>query len=74
MEPYKDVAPEKLRAEREAVSWQQEYNNNYATFLNNAGWTVDRLLTSAELRREYLAGTPLPELPDTLAFIATATR
>jgi hypothetical protein len=36
VEPYKDVAPEKLRAEREAVSRQQEYNNNYATFLNNA--------------------------------------
>jgi methyltransferase (TIGR00027 family) len=44
------------------------------TFLNNAGWTLDRLLTSAELRDEYLAGTPMPEFPGTLAFIATATR
>ena len=45
-----------------------------AAFLDDTGWTIDRLLTSAELREEYLAGTPLPELPDTLAFIATATR
>ena len=36
VEPYKDVAPEKLRAEREAISRQQEYNDNYGSFLNNA--------------------------------------
>ena len=34
--PYKDVPPEKLSAEREAMRMQQEYNNNYGTFLNNA--------------------------------------
>jgi hypothetical protein len=34
--PFRDVAPEKLAAEREAMSQQQEYNRNYGEFLNNA--------------------------------------
>ncbi len=34
--PYRDVAPEKLAAEREAMEKQNEYNQNYADFLNNA--------------------------------------
>jgi hypothetical protein len=45
IEPFRDVAPEKLRAEREAMSQQQEYNDNYATFLNNAVFpAVDMLV------------------------------
>ncbi len=34
--PFKDVPPEKLSAEREAMARQQEYNRNYVEFLNNA--------------------------------------
>src|SRR5439155_4707459 len=34
--PFRDVAPEKLAAEREAMAQQQEYNRNYAEFLNQA--------------------------------------
>src|SRR2546423_1510864 len=34
--PFKDVAPEKLAAEREAMASQQEFNRNYAEFLNHA--------------------------------------
>lgn len=34
--PFTDVPPEKLLAEREAVERQQEYNRNYAEFLNGA--------------------------------------
>lgn len=34
--PYRDVVPEKLAAEREAVRRQQEFNENYASFLNQA--------------------------------------
>ena len=34
--PFIDVPPEKLAAEREAMSRQQEYNHNYAQFLNEA--------------------------------------
>jgi hypothetical protein len=36
VEPFRDVAPEKLAAEREAMHRQQQYNRNYADFLNNA--------------------------------------
>jgi hypothetical protein len=36
VQPFKDVAPEKLAAEREAMACQQEYNTNYAEFLNGA--------------------------------------
>ena len=43
--PFKDVPQEKLAAEREAISRQQEYNENYATFLNNAVFpAVDSLV------------------------------
>src|SRR5215213_6001337 len=31
--PFRDVLPEKLVAEREAMERQQEYNRNYADFL-----------------------------------------
>ena len=34
--PFADVPPEKLAAEREAIEQQQEYNRNYAAFLDNA--------------------------------------
>lgn len=34
--PYRDVPPEKLVAEQEAMQKQQEYNRNYAEFLNQA--------------------------------------
>lgn len=34
--PFREVAPEKLTAEREAMARQQEYNRNYADFLKNA--------------------------------------
>ena len=34
--PFRDVPPEKLLAEREAMARQQEYNRNYADFLNDA--------------------------------------
>ena len=34
--PYRDVPPEKLAADREASQRQQEFNGNYATFLNEA--------------------------------------
>ena len=36
VQPFKDVAPEKLSAEAEAMQQQQEYNRNYADFLNGA--------------------------------------
>jgi len=43
--PFRDVPQEKLAAEREAMQSQQEYNNNYATFLNNAVFpAVDELV------------------------------
>jgi hypothetical protein len=34
--PYRDVPPEKLIAEREAMARQQDYNHNYAELLNQA--------------------------------------
>src|SRR6195952_214682 len=34
--PFRDVAPDKLTAEREAMEKQQEFNRNYAEFLNGA--------------------------------------
>jgi hypothetical protein len=34
--PFRDVPAEKLSAEREAMAKQQEYNRNYADFLNGA--------------------------------------
>jgi hypothetical protein len=43
--PFKDVPPEKLSAEREAMEMQQEYNRNYADFLNSAVFpAVDELV------------------------------
>ena len=43
--PFRDVPQEKLAAEREAMQSQQEYNQNYAEFLNNAVFpTVDELV------------------------------
>jgi hypothetical protein len=36
VQPFKDVPPEKLAAEREAMSQQQDYNRHYAEFLNQA--------------------------------------
>lgn len=36
VEPYKDVLPEKLAADREAQRRQHEYNQNYHDFLNKA--------------------------------------
>jgi len=34
--PYADVPPEKLAAEREAISRQQQYNENYQHFMKQA--------------------------------------
>ena len=34
--PFKDVPTEKLTAESDAMRMQQEFNDNYATFLNKA--------------------------------------
>jgi len=34
--PWRDVPPEKLAAEREALEKQQQYNENYAQFLHKA--------------------------------------
>ena len=34
--PFRDVPPEKLAAEREAMSKQQEYNRNYKEFLEQS--------------------------------------
>jgi hypothetical protein len=43
--PFRDVPPEKLSAEREAMERQQEYNQHYAEFLNNAVFpAVDALV------------------------------
>jgi hypothetical protein len=43
--PFKDVAPEKLAAEREAMESQQEYNRNYTEFLEKAVFpAVDSLV------------------------------
>jgi len=36
IQPFAEVPPEKLAAEREAIQKQQDYNRNYADFLNNA--------------------------------------
>jgi len=43
--PFRDVPQEKLAAEREAMTRQQEYNQNYGDFLNNAVFpAVDELV------------------------------
>ena len=45
--PFKDVPQEKLSAEREAMEMQQDYNRNYADFLNSAVFpAVDELVQS----------------------------
>jgi hypothetical protein len=36
VEPYRDVSPEKLAADREAMERQQEFNQNYQRFLQSA--------------------------------------
>src|SRR5580698_10536512 len=36
VQPFRDVPPEKLSAEREAMARQQDYNQNYADFLKDA--------------------------------------
>jgi hypothetical protein len=36
VQPFCDVPPEKLAAERDAIERQQEFNHNYGEFLNNA--------------------------------------
>lgn len=43
--PFRDVPPEKLSAEREAMARQQDYNRHYAEFLNSAVFpAVDALV------------------------------
>jgi hypothetical protein len=43
--PFRDVPPEKLSAEREAMARQQDYNQNYAEFLKEAVFpAVDTLV------------------------------
>jgi hypothetical protein len=36
IQPFRDVPPEKLEADREAMRRQQQYNSNYEAFLNEA--------------------------------------
>ena len=50
--PYRDVAPEKLAAEHEAMQKQNDYNQNYADFLNNAVLpAIDNLVKLLRSRR-----------------------
>ncbi len=53
LKPYADVPSEKLSAEREAVARQQEFNENYQSFMQNAVLpsieNVVKLLTSAHI-------------------------
>ena len=45
--PFKDVPQEKLSAKHEAMEMQQDYNRNYADFLNSAVFpAVDELVQS----------------------------
>src|SRR4051812_2555221 len=45
VQPFRDVPPEKLSAEREAMARQQDYNQNYAEFLKDAVFpAVDSLV------------------------------
>jgi hypothetical protein len=45
VQPFKEVPPEKLSAEREAVERQAEYNRNYTEFLKGAVFpSVDALV------------------------------
>jgi hypothetical protein len=45
VQPFREVPNEKLSAEREAMARQQDYNRNYAEFLNNAVFpAVDNLV------------------------------
>jgi hypothetical protein len=45
--PFKDVPPEKLSAEREAMEMQQDYNRNYKQFLETAVLVaIDELVES----------------------------
>jgi hypothetical protein len=50
VEPFVDVPPEKLAAEREAVAKQSEYNQHYHDFLNSA------VLPAVESLVKLLAG------------------
>jgi len=45
VQPFRDVPPEKLAAEREAMESQQDYNSNYSEFLKGAVFpAVDALV------------------------------
>lgn len=44
--PFRDVAPEKLAAEREAMEKQSEYNQHYQQFLENAVFPAVEQLVS----------------------------
>jgi hypothetical protein len=45
VQPFREVPNEKLSAEREAMARQQDYNRNYAEFLNNAVFpAIDNLV------------------------------
>ena len=47
VQPFRDVPAEKLSAEREAMERQQDFNRNYAEFLNNAVFPADRYAGAA---------------------------
>lgn len=50
--PFRDVPPEKLAAEREAMSKQQEYNRNYKEFLEQSVLpTIDDLVQTLAKNR-----------------------
>ena len=52
VQPFTDVPPEKLAAEREAIELQQEYNRNYTEFLQEAVFpAVDELVKLLTQRR-----------------------
>jgi hypothetical protein len=52
IQPFTDVVPEKLAAEREAIERQQEYNRNYTGFLQDAVFpAVDELVKLLTQRR-----------------------
>ena len=58
--PFRDVPAEKLAAEREAMSRQQEFNHNYADFLNNAVFpAVDELVKSLTNDRFLIREPPI---------------
>ncbi|MCC6422081.1 MAG: hypothetical protein IT447_01255 [Phycisphaerales bacterium] len=52
VEPFREVSPEKLEAEHDAMERQQDFNRNYADFLNGAVLpTVDAIVQMMRKQR-----------------------